>query len=65
MPGQHAPNHVLIDLEDEHKTKLLCDPAAAPAWIPSLDLDNAREDLVGPAFEEIIRLEIGKIQTSF
>ncbi len=43
---QHAPYHVFIDLEAEHKTKLLGDPAAAPTRVESLGFDDGRDPSV-------------------
>jgi hypothetical protein len=37
---QHAPNHVLVDIEAEYKAKLLGYSAAAPTRIESVGLDN-------------------------
>ena len=41
---QYSPYYVLINLDAEDKTKLLCDSAAAPARITSLGLDNGRDE---------------------
>ena len=41
--GQHATNHVLIELQAKNKAKLLGNPAAAPARVESLGLDNGRD----------------------
>ena len=41
---QHSPYYVLINLDVENKTKLLCDSAAAPARITFLGFNNGRDE---------------------